>query len=470
MPSCNFRGDVVADAHARLRRVLGDLQRVGAQLRRRRQPSHALGTHIEIDHRTRVAGGVRQRRQQAAHVDLLVAPLVGMSVEERRAVHVPRRAYPVGRERQHLPAGLRTQLFLPDVVRPSATRYADAAAQHQHVDRAAVDHVLVVPVVDASADDDHRAALGLFSRLREFSRHGDQLGGVDTGDLFLPFRRVGNIVVVRASATVAEAAVDAIVRAHQVEHRRHVDVALGSGHATRGDAAQQHVGTLVVFRKVLAQRAAEIRKCHRQRRVAAIDQRHRETHVTPVDAVLLLEVPFAEVELDVLAPAMADRPLRRDDGVGNLVEADGFPFGAVALPEVAVEIGRAQVAIGNITLAVLAQPHQQWQVGVAASVVVEIGHLAVDVEFLENHMAHCHADRRIGALLGMQPHVAETRDLRVIRRDRHDLGAVVAAFDHEVRIGRARLRHVGAPGDDELGVVPIGRLGNVGLLAPHLRR
>ena len=62
-----FPGAVVAGAHARLRRVLGDLQRVGAQLWRRRQPSHALGTHIEIDHRARVAGGLRQRHETGAN-------------------------------------------------------------------------------------------------------------------------------------------------------------------------------------------------------------------------------------------------------------------------------------------------------------------------------------------------------------------------------------------------------------------
>ena len=39
-----------------------------------------------------------------------------------------------------------------------------------------------------------------------------------------------------------------------------------------------------------------------------------------------------------------------------------------------------------------------------------------------------------------------------------------------MRIGRAGLRNVGAPQDQEAGIVPVGAFRNVGLLAPGLRR
>ena len=84
-------------------------------------------------------------------------------------------------------------------------------------------------------------------------------------------------------------------------------------------------------------------------------------------------------------------------------------------------------------------------------------------------MAHRHGERGVGALLGMQPQVGELRHLGIVGRDRHDLRAVVARLDEEMRIRRARLRDVGAPGDDVGGVVPVGRFRHVGLLAPGLR-
>src|SRR5690606_10870135 len=75
-----------------------------------------------------------------------------------------------------------------------------------------------------------------------------------------------------------------------------------------------------------------------------------------------------------------------------------------------------------------------------------------------------------GALLRVEPEVGELGDFGVVRGDRHGLGALVADFGEEVRVRGARLRDVGAPGDDVVGVVPVGRFRHVGLLAPDLRR
>ncbi len=85
-------------------------------------------------------------------------------------------------------------------------------------------------------------------------------------------------------------------------------------------------------------------------------------------------------------------------------------------------------------------------------------------------MAERERQRGVGALLGMQPVVGELGDFGIVRGDRHRLGAVVARLGEEVRVGRAGLRDVGAPGDDVAAVVPVGRFRHVGLLAPYLRR
>ena len=85
-------------------------------------------------------------------------------------------------------------------------------------------------------------------------------------------------------------------------------------------------------------------------------------------------------------------------------------------------------------------------------------------------MAHGHGHRRVGALLGVHPDVGQLGDLGVVGCDRHGLGALVTHLGEEVGVGGARLRHVGAPGDDVGGVVPVGRFGHVGLLAPDLGR
>ena len=81
-------------------------------------------------------------------------------------------------------------------------------------------------------------------------------------------------------------------------------------------------------------------------------------------------------------------------------------------------------------------------------------------------MAHGHGQGGIGALFGGQPLVGEFGDFGVIRGDRDRLGALVAHFGKEVGVRGTRLGHVGAPGDNVAGVVPVSGLRYVGLLAP----
>ena len=84
------------------------------------QPMRSARTLKSIRlHRTRLVG---ERREDLGHRELLVAPLVGVRVEERGRVHLPRRPRPVEREGERGPAGLRAQLLLSDVVRPAAAR------------------------------------------------------------------------------------------------------------------------------------------------------------------------------------------------------------------------------------------------------------------------------------------------------------------------------------------------------------
>ena len=84
-------------------------------------------------------------------------------------------------------------------------------------------------------------------------------------------------------------------------------------------------------------------------------------------------------------------------------------------------------------------------------------------------MAHRHRQRRVGALLRMQPEIGELGRLGVVRRDDGALRALVADLGVEMRVRRAGLRHVGAPDQQVAGIVPVGTFRNVGLLAPGHR-
>ena len=197
----------------------------------------------------------------------------------------------------------------------------------------------------------------------------------------------------------------------------------------------------------------------------------------PFCASFASQVPLALVGAAVRPPAEADRAVGQHH-LARLVERDRLPFRIVGLAERAVEVGGAHVAVGHhdgfaAGQLVLLQHHQHRHVGVAAHVVVEVGAALLaavrEVELLQDHVAHRHRHRGVGALLRVHPDVGELGDLGVVGRHRDGLRALVAHLGEEVRVRRARLRHVGAPGDDEARVVPVGRLGHVGLLAPDLR-
>ena len=211
--------------------------------------------------------------------------------------------------------------------------------------------------------------------------------------------------------------------------------------------------------------------------LVAFQHRQLELHLVTVAGLLRFEVPLPLVGAAVGAPAEADRAVGQHD-LACLVEGDGLPLRIVGLAELAVEVRRADVAVRDHDLLaggqrVLLQHHQHRHVGVAADVVVEVRAalpaLAREVELLQDHVAHRHRHGGVGALLRMHPDVGQLGDFGIVRRHRDRLGPLVADLGEEVRVGRARLRHVAAPGDDVARVVPVGRLGHVGLLAPDLR-
>ncbi len=330
------------------------------------------------------------------------------------------------------------------------------------------------PVVQPRAEDHHRLALGLVRVLGELPRDRDHVGAPDAGDRFLPGRRVRNVVVVGGGDIVAaQPLVQPVIGDEQVVDRGDQHVAVARGNAARADPARQHRAVAGIG-KVRMRDVAEVGELHVDRFVMCLGQR-QPRHERRAVGALHPQVPLARVVAGLavllLAPAKARRTGRHDDAVGGLVDHHGLPLGPIGLPERVIEIGGPHQPLRHIAVAMRHQPDETRHVGIAAAVIEEVGAAARrQVEFLQHHVAHRQRQGRVGALFRMQPDVAELRAFRIIGKDRHHLGAAIADLGHEVRVGCARLRHVRAPHHDEGRVVPVGRFGHVGLLAPGLRR
>ncbi len=434
-------GDIVLRLDAGGLRRATNLERIGLELRGGRQPPHPLGADVVVDQAGVPIAVRRRRRQDFLGAQRLVAPLVGMGVPGRRRVHVPGRTRPVESEGERLPAGLRPKLFLADIMAPAAAGLADASAHHQHVDDAAVVHIHVVPVVQAGPEDDHRLAVGLFGVQRELAGDRRDLLAIDAGDLFCPCRRVGAVVVVAPGRPfAAQAAVQAVIRAEQIEHRRDDGVAaVGQPESLHRNVAAQDVRMLAAD-EVVRRLAAEVRELDADDLVVVLVEDLREP-----EADLRVARPFFEIPAALVAPAMSDGAVGRDRIAGAVVDRDRLPVGVGVLAERALQIGRTQEAAGLQTAVLPLKTHQHRHVGVPAAVVLEVLALTVQVELTQDDVAHRHGERRVGALLRREPDVAELRRFGIVRADYGGLGAPVARFRVEVRVRRPGLRDVRAP-------------------------
>ncbi len=75
-------------------------------------------------------------------------------------------------------------------------------------------------MIEAGADDHHRASVGLLGVERELARRGDDLIARYAGDFFRPGRCVGlKVVVALGEVLAAEPAIDAVIGDKQIVDR-----------------------------------------------------------------------------------------------------------------------------------------------------------------------------------------------------------------------------------------------------------
>ena len=239
--------------------------------------------------------------------------------------------------------------------------------------------------------------------VRKGPGHGDDLLAFHPGDLLLPCRRVGHVVIEGAGDVVApQSAIDAVVGHEKVEDRGDRHLAFPGRDGLDRDMTPQHV---VVIRacEVVVERVAEIGEPDRQDIITGVQEAETQPRLFPPGSLAFLDVPLA-----ALAPAVADGSHRANEGIARTdVHRDGLPFGIVRLTQGSFDVGGAQQAIRHPALIRLSQRDQHRHVGEAPAVVLEVGALRRQVPFLQDDVPHGKGEGSIGALLGVEPDVGE---------------------------------------------------------------
>ena len=225
---------------------------------------------------------------------------------------------------------MRPQFFLPDIVRPTATRLTDTAAHHQEIDDAAVVHIHVVPVIQTGAQNDHGLSVSLFGVVRKGPRGGNDLIARDTRDLLRPSRRVRHVVVeIAGDMRTTEAAVEAVIGDQQVEHRCNEYFAVFGVDSFGRQTPNQYV-RMIRAREIVVLAIAKIRESDVEHFVVPLFK--KETHFQVgfcAGTVARFEVP-----LPLLAPTEADAAARAHQRLRLTIKGDRLPFRVVALAHI----------------------------------------------------------------------------------------------------------------------------------------
>ena len=340
--------------------LAADLQGIFLELRIKRQPAQARGHGVAV---RRVVGqsAFPAGRAHAPHVQQFVAPGVNSEIVEGGAVLQARRPGPVPGHGHRGPAGERAHLFLAHIMGPAAAVDALAAAERGQGKNAAVDDVVVVPVVDARAHDDHGAAVRGGGIVREAAGHLDDLFARHAGERFLPGRgAVDPGVVVIAGHVAAVPPVHAQASGQQLKDRGHAARALGRlqgdvRHGTQFDGGLSRV---------------ENRKGrHGPLSSGGFFHTQQRRQFGLVGLVAHVQIPAA-----VLAVARAHAAHGHGRAVARDVVDHGFPFRIVAL---APDVRSAHKTAGSMLIVRAVQEDKAGQVGEAPGVILEIGNAAV---------------------------------------------------------------------------------------------
>ena len=154
------------------------------------------------------------------------------------------------------------------------------------------------------------------------------------------------------------------------------------------------------------------------------------------------EVPLA---LTLIGVAISQGTARVTHSAG-LIHDKEAEFGVRAVTGFLIHglgnVSNGEELAGNQALGGLIQFQKEGRVRVAEHVILETLGRVLDVEFLEDHVAHGHCKSAVGTGVHAKPLIGKLRVVRVVGSNRNDLLAVVAGLGHEVSIGGTGQRQV----------------------------
>ena len=211
-------------------------------------------------------------------------------------------------------------------MRPAAAALSHTTTEHQDINHPTVVHIHVIPVVDASPENDHRTAMRFVRRIGKLTGDLFDMTAWHTGNLLAPGRGVGfHFAVILCAMNVIQTTIEAIIRQHQIidAHYR-ATATVSEGKMFYRQLTDQH-WFLFYTAKMWVFVAAKVGECYPSHFIMLTQQREGKFCFCPSGQ--RLEVPFA-----CFTPAKADGAVRHDQ-LTFTVKGHGFPLWIVAFAE-----------------------------------------------------------------------------------------------------------------------------------------
>ena len=333
---------------------------------------------------------------------------------------------------------------------PAAAVDTLTAAEGGEVQDAPVDHIGVVPMVGACAQEDHRLPSGLFGVLRKLAGHPNHVFAGNSGDCLLPGGSVRPGVVISLGRLPTLSPVDSKVSHKKIENR-------GDGHflSIEGDLLDRDGAD------------PSPRPLNREKGKGGLDpavvfasEGEKRVYDLVGFRIFRLQVPST-----FLTPAKSNAAVGHYEFPAKAIEVNRLPFGIVGGES---EVGGTKVPSGNVTVSPPIENNREGKIGESLRIGAEVFRWPIQVKFLQDYKGHSHGQCGIGSCPGRKPGVGELNVFGIVRGDGRDSGSAVACFGEKVGIRSPGHGKVGAPDDHIGGIEPVGALWHIGLFSPHL--
>ena len=193
----------------------------------------------------------------------------------------------------------------------SAAVFSHTASQQQGSNAGAIDQVVVIPVIDPRADDDHALAFGLDRSRRPLTRKLNHRLAVNAGVAFLPGGSVRKILVIVVGGIITfESTPHTVLRHEQVVHSGNRHFAFSRFHITHRHTALEGFAF------------AKLSERNRQPFIGCIKEAQLGTDLASIQTIFRFQIPLSLL----LLPAEAQTALRHTRLIAKFIPNQKFPL------------------------------------------------------------------------------------------------------------------------------------------------